>query len=418
MGYREFVALLAACMSLNALTIDVMLPALPHIAQAFTLSGSNLQQAVIVVYLIGMGSSQLIYGPLADRFGRKPILLIGLALYVAASAAATLAASFEALLAARLLQGLGAGAPRVIALAMARDCHVGAPMARLMSLVMMVFSLVPIAAPSLGQLLLLVAPWRGIFALLLAGGAATLLWAMLRLRETLHPDLRRNIAPLATAQDMLAVFRDPDAARYTLAFAIMSGAIIAFITSCQQVFTETYGLDGRFALIFGGMATCLAIASFANSRLVGRFGIRPVCYGMLATHVVTSSLFLALGLAGMLPLWGFVVLQTILMAMYGFVSANFNVLALERMGHLAGSASSMIGFVSTVAGGILGFAVGQAFDGTTMPLAVGNLLFGVSAAALVATTRRDVPAQPDTLHPILGKSVPVDCQPAGGRKEK
>ncbi len=388
MGHREFVALLAACMSLNALSIDVMIPALQHIAAEFTLPGPNLQQAVIVVYVLGMGVSQLLYGPLADRFGRKPVLVGGLALYVVASLAATTAGSFTTLLAARLLQGLGAGAPRVVALAMARDCHEGAQMARLMSLVMMVFMLVPIAAPSLGQLVLLAAPWRAIFALLVLGAAATLLWAQRRLKETLDPASRRSIAPRSILHGMSAVFRDRQAAAYACGFAIMTGALMAFITSCQQIFVDTYGMDGRFTLLFGGMAVFLAIASFSNSRLVGHYGMRRVSSAALAAHVGVSTLFVLLALAALVPLWAFVVLQTILLSMFGFVGANFNVLALERMGHLAGSASSMIGFVSTALGGVLGFLVGQAFDGSVLPLALGNLLFGSSAILIVRLAQR------------------------------
>lgn len=387
MSFREFVAFLAACMSLNALTIDVMIPALPRITAEFALSDPNLQQAVIAVYVIGMGASQLVYGPLADRYGRKAVLIGGLALYVLASIAATAADSFATLLAARVVQGLGAGSPRVIALSLARDCYAGTQMGRVMSLVMMVFMLVPIAAPSVGQLILLVAPWRAIFAVLVAGGTATLLWTVLRLPETLRPEHRRSIAPWVIAQGMAAVFHDRAAAGYTLAVAIMSGALLAFISSVQQIFVDVFGLDGRFTLIFAAMALVMAGASFANSKFVTTHGLRRVSHAALAAYVAVSALFVALAVAGRVDLLLFVVLQTISLSLFGFIGANCNVLALERMAHVAGTASSVVGFVSIVLGGALGYWVGQHFDGSVVPLAAGNLALGTCAALTVAVAQ-------------------------------
>lgn len=394
MSYREFVALLAACMSLNALSIDVMIPALPHIASEFALAGANLQQAVIAIYVAGMGVSQLVYGPLADRYGRRPVLLAGLAIYVLASAAAASASSFAALLLARTVQGIGAGAPRVISLALARDCYSGTQMGRLMSFVMTVFMLVPILAPALGQLILLAAPWRAIFAVLVAGGVLSLAWVALRLPETLHPSHRRSIAPGAIAHAMAEVFRDRQACGYSLALAIMTGSLLAFVTSVQQVFVDVYRLDGRFTLIFGGMATFLAAASFANARLVTAYGMRRVAHTALTAHFACSAAFVLAALAGSASLAVFVVAQTVLLALFGLMGANFNVLALERMAHVAGSASSMVGFVAVVLGAVLGFAVGQLFDGSVLPLAAGNLVLAAGAIAVLRRASRE-PRQPD-----------------------
>lgn len=380
MSFREFVAFLAACMALNALSIDVMIPALGEIAREFALADPNARQDVIILYVLGMSVSQLFYGPLADRYGRKPVLLGGLLLYVAAGLAATLANSFPTLLAARVLQGFAAGSPRVVALSLARDCYGGARMAQLMSLVMMVFMVVPVLAPSLGQLILTVAPWRAIFGVLVAGGALVIAWTVLRLPETLRPEYRRGIAAGDIARGMAAVFRHPASAGYTLAVSIMTGMLLAFIATAQQIFVDVYALDGRFTLLFGAMALCMSAAAYANSRLVLRFGLRRMSHGALALFAALSLVYTALAARGELGLPAFLILQTLSMCLFGFIGANFNVLALEPMAHVAGTASSTVGFVTTALGGVLGYAVAQRFDGSVLPLAAGNLALAIGAA--------------------------------------
>ena len=383
MSFREFVAFLAACMALNALSTDVMIPALAQISAEFALADANQRQAVIAIYVFTMGVSQLIYGPLADRFGRKPVLIGGLTLYVVASLAATAAGSFAGLLAARALQGLGAGSPRVIAMALARDCYGGVQMGRIMSLVMMVFMAVPILAPSIGQLVLLVAPWRAIFAVLVIGGALLCGWTWRRLPETLHPEYRRTISVPVIAHGMSEIFRNRSSLGYTVAMSIMTGVLMAFITSIQQVFVDVYALDGRFTLYFGLMAIFLAVAAFTNARLVTRFGMRRLSHGALLAFVLTSALFVALAAADRVSLALFMVLETSLLFLFGFIGANFNVLALQPMAHVAGTASSMLGFLSITVGAVLGYSVGQHFDGSVLPLAAGNLLLGASAGLAV-----------------------------------
>jgi len=388
LGFREFVALVAGLMALNALSVDVMLPGLPAIDAALGVSDDNDRQLVLSVYLVGFAAAQLVWGPLADRFGRKPTLLAGLGLYVAASVAAALAPSFAALLAARLAQGLAAASTRVIALALVRDCYSGRGMGRVMSLVMMVFMIVPILAPSIGQLILLVAPWRWMFGLLLAGGVAMLLWVTLRLPETLHHEHRRRLR----LTPLLAAYREIVANRvtcgYMLALGVIFGALFGFLTSAQQVMQEVFGLGLWFTVAFAAIAGLMSAASFTNARLVERLGMRKLGHAALLGFTALAVVQYVFAAAGVESFALFFVLQAAAFFLFGFIGANFNALAMEPMGHIAGTAASMVGFTQTFMGAILGSLVGQAYDGTAVPLTAGFALLGVGTLAIVAVTER------------------------------
>jgi DHA1 family bicyclomycin/chloramphenicol resistance-like MFS transporter len=388
LGFREFVGLVAGLMALNALSVDVMLPGLPAIDAALGVTDDNDRQLVLGVYLAGFGAAQLVWGPLADRFGRKPTLFAGLALYVAASVVAALAPTFATLLAARLAQGLAAASTRVIALAVVRDCYAGRAMGRVMSLVMMVFMVVPILAPSLGQLILLVAPWRWMFGFLLIGGGVMLVWVALRLPETL-PSPRRRRLRLAS---LLGAYREALTTRvtfgYMLALGVIFGALFAFLTSAQQVLQEVFDLGLWFTVAFAGIAGLMSAASFTNARLVERLGMRKLGHGALVGFTALALVQFALAAAGVEYFPLFFVLMAAAFCLFGFIGANFNALAMEPMGHIAGTAAALVGCTQMLLGAVLGSLVGQAYDGTAVPLTAGFAVLGATTLAIVAVTER------------------------------
>lgn len=388
MGFKQFVSLIAAVMAVNALAIDSMLPALPAIARTLGITAGNEQQWIITAYLLGFGAAQIIYGPLADRFGRKGVLLTGLAIYVASSIAAGLSGSLEALIVSRMIQGIGAAATRVLAISIVRDCYSGSQMARVMSLAFIVFLAVPIIAPSLGQIIMLIGPWRWIFAALAMFGLVVAIWVVLRLPETLNPEDRLPISP----QRVLRAFRITLTSRvgvgYMLAMTLMIGGLFGFLNSAQQVFVEVFEAPRLFTTIFALIAVFMAISAFVNSRIVGRFGTRRVSHTALIGYIACAGLHAAVALSGYETLWTFAVLQAGMMFGFGLVASNFGSLAMGPLGHVAGTASSVQGFVTTVGGALLGFFVGQHFNGTVVPLTLGFAGYGVATLLVVIYTEK------------------------------
>ncbi|WP_332888324.1 multidrug effflux MFS transporter [Caulobacter endophyticus] len=278
MSFAQFVALIAAMMATNALAIDSMLPALPQISASLGLTADNQRQWVITAYLLGFGAAQIAYGSLADRYGRKPVLLTGLVLYVLFSLACALTTSFEMLLAARALTGVGAAATRVLSVSIVRDCYSGRRMAQVMSLSFIVFLAVPIIAPSIGQAIVLVAPWRWIFGVMAVFGAAVIAWTALKLPETLHPEDRTPISPKAILGAFRTALTDRVAMGYTIAATLVLAGLFGFINSAQQVFVDALGAGEWFTLIFAGIAGGIALASLVNARIVERLGMRKVSH--------------------------------------------------------------------------------------------------------------------------------------------
>jgi DHA1 family bicyclomycin/chloramphenicol resistance-like MFS transporter len=388
MRFYEFVGFIAACMALNALSIDVMLPALPDVTAAFFLNDPNQSQAIIASYLIGMGVSQLFYGPLSDRFGRRPVLIGGLALFSVAGLLSALTPSFGLLLGARLVQGLGAGAPRVIAISLARDTYSGRQLGRVLSLAMMTFMAVPVLAPSVGQLILLVAPWRWAFGALVLAGAGMLTWTLLRLQESLPDHRRRSISPAAVLDGFRITLRTRIAMSYMVALGLVLGAQFGFIISAQRIFVDEFGARNSFTVLFAVVALAMSVAAFTNSRLVIRFGMRRLILVGLCAQVVLNSGHLALAWNEAESLLAFMFMQSGSMFIFGFLGANLNALAMEPLGHVAGTASSAIGFFTTVCGTLLGFLIGQLFDGSVVPLTLAYVVFGLCALGIVALTDR------------------------------
>lgn len=381
MGFVELVAFLAIIMALNALAIDVVLPGLPALGAELGVAGGNQRQLVIVVYLVGMGASQLVYGALADRIGRRPTLLIGLAIYGLAGLASAVAPSFGALLAARVAQGLGAGSPRVVAVSIARDRYRGSEMAQVMSLVTMVFMVVPVLAPSLGQAVLWVAGWRWIFGVLAVGGALVATWAGVRLAETLAPAHRRSLSPMAVARGLREVVTTRATAVPIVAMTLMQGVVMAFVTSAQQVYQDTYGVGAAFPLWFALIALTMSVAAFGNARLVRTLGPAALARRALHVMIVSAGAMAALAATDHLGLAAYEALACVVLMSFGFVGSNLNALAMEPMGHLAGTASSVLGAITTIGGGLVGGAVGHLYDGTPRPLALGVLGLALVARA-------------------------------------
>ena len=387
-GFPEFVALIAMMMALNALAIDAMLPALPAIGDALGVASENGRQWVITAYLLGFGVAQILYGPLADRFGRKPVLMIGLALYIVFSLLAAFSPTFELLIAARVGTGIGAAALRVLAVSIVRDRYSGRTMARVMSLSFLVFLGVPILAPALGQLILTVAPWRWVFGVLAVGGTAFAIWAAIRLPETLHPEDRMPIQAGRIASAFREALTNRRSIGYTLAITAISGALFGFINSSQQIFFDVFHAPGLFTVLFGAVAGGIAIASLLNARLVERLGSRLISHTALLGFILMSAIHAAVAVSGHETIWTFAVLQALTMFCFGFIAGNFGSMAMEPMGHIAGTASSAQGFISTTGGATLGFVIGQQFNGSTVPMTTGFVLLGLMALVSVLFAER------------------------------
>ncbi len=380
----ELVGLVASLSALNALGVDVMLPALPEIGRDFALAEDNSRQLVVVVYIIAFGIGQFFYGPLSDAIGRRGVLVGALGLYIGGSALCVAAPSFEWFLAARVLQGFGAAATRVVSFAVVRDLTSGRRMAQIVSAAMSVFMLVPILAPGIGQLILFVAPWRWLFGVLLIYALVVLAWAMLRLPETLPPEKRSPFRLRAIAASYAVVLRDRQCVGYTLAATLVTGGMFGYVASCEQIFVETYDLGAAFPLAFAAIAICMSASSYFNARWVMRYGMRRLSQaatiwlvGMASVHALWMA---TAGVA--LPL--FLVLLALTFAVFGMLTGNFNALSLERMGARAGTAQALFGAVTAFGGGVIGAAIARQYDGTALPFLIGLSLLG--AATLLVLT--------------------------------
>jgi DHA1 family bicyclomycin/chloramphenicol resistance-like MFS transporter len=388
LGFAAFVALVAALMALNAVATDIMLPALPQIGAALGVAEANDRQAIVTAYLIGFGLGQFAVGLLSDRFGRRPILIAGLAAYGVAGALCALAGDFPTLLAARAAQGVGAAAPRVIVTALVRDCYSGRKMAQVTSLAMMTFMAAPVLAPSLGQGILMSAGWRAIFGFLSVYAALVLAIAAWRLPETLPAAWRRPLSAAALGEGVRLIAGSRQTVGYALASGAFFGALFAFIASAQQILAELYGLGVWFPIVFGAIALTIALAAFLNAMLVGRFGMRALSHGAALAFTLVSLTLAGLAGLGQPPLWAFLGLIAGAMMLVGLVFSNFNALAMEPMAAAAGLASSFIGGATTIIGATLGFFIGRAYDGTVLPLALGYAACGAATLVILLVVER------------------------------
>jgi DHA1 family bicyclomycin/chloramphenicol resistance-like MFS transporter len=384
----ELVGMVAAFSALNALAIDIMLPALPMIGADFQIANANDRQLVVVAYVALFGVSQLIYGPLADAFGRRSVLIYALGIYVAGSILCVLAPNFELFLAARAMQGVGAAASRVIATAVVRDLTEGRRMAQVMSMAMTLFMIVPIIAPGIGQLILFIAPWRWIFGALLIYALVVLVWAFVRLPETLKPENRRQFNIPSIISGYAAAFSERQTVGYMIATTFVTGCLFGYITSSEQLFVDVYALGAAFPIAFGAIAVAISIGTFMNSRLVIRHGMRRLSHTMTIGFTLAALALAALAQLGLASFWVFTGMLAIAFAMFGLIASNFNALAMEPVGHIAGSASALYGAVTATGGAILGGLIGQSFDGSVVPFAIGLAASGAATLLAVYWTER------------------------------
>ena len=383
---REFVAFIAAVMAVNALGVDLMLPALADIGRDLMVNEANHRQWVVTVYMVGFGAGQLVYGPLADRLGRRPVLIATLLGFIAASVFAASSVTFAALLGARLLQGLMSASTRVLAVAIVRDGASGRQMARTMSIAQMIFFIVPILAPTLGQGLLAFGPWRFIFYALGGFAALVLAWSLVRLPETLPVARRLPLSLANLRQSYRLTLTNRYSIGYAIAAALTFGGIIAFVSSAQQIFVDEFGAGRRFTLLFAICAFSMGVASFANSRLVERLGTRLISQTAVLALIALSVVHLIVIQAGQETLTSYMILQALSMTCIGLCGSNFGAMAMEPVGHIAGTASSIQGFIGSVGAVIVGSLIGQSYNGTTTPLALGYLAIGVAVLGVVLWT--------------------------------
>ncbi|NWG53448.1 MAG: multidrug effflux MFS transporter [Hydrogenophilaceae bacterium] len=384
----ELVFMVAALSALNALAIDIMLPALPDISAEYALANANDRQLVVVIYVVFFGIAQLVYGPLADAYGRRSVLLGALTIFALSTMLCVVAPRFELLLAARALQGVGAAATRVIATAVVRDLCSGRRMAQIMSMAMTVFMIVPIAAPGVGQLVLFVAEWRWIFGALLIYTIAVLAWTMTRLPETLAWENRIAFGPRAIARAYAAVLRERTTFWYMIATTCLTACLFAYIAASEQIFVDTYGLGAAFPLAFASVAVAITAGAYLNSRLVMRLGMRRISHTMILWFTLISAAHALVLAAGVHSFWTFLLLLIAALIGFGLIAGNFNALAMEPVGRIAGSASALYGAFTASVGAAIGGVIGRFYDGTALPFIAGMAIMGaLSIAALLWVER-------------------------------
>ncbi len=404
-GFIEFVALIALMMGLTALSIDNLLPAFDPIRDEFALADPNTVQYLVYAYMIGFGVSQIAYGPIADVVGRRPALMTGIGIYAVGCIIAIFAQDFTTLIVARIIQGIGAASARVLSVAIVRDRYEGREMARVMSLTMMVFIIVPVLAPAVGSAVLQVGSWHLIFASMLLLGVLLGGWFYLRMPETLRPEYRHPFSLARIGRGMRMTITSRVAVGYGTAMGLMFGCLMAYVGSSQQIFeTEVYQLGPYFPVAFGGIAAGMSIAALLNARLVRRLGTRRLSHGGICGFAIASAAQVAVALIfdGRPPLLLFSGILACNLFLFSLTVPNFNAMSMEPLGAVAGTASSFIGFYTTLVGALLGLAVGQAFDGTVVPLGTGFLVLSLLGIGVVLWTehgRLFRPHHPDPVRP-------------------
>lgn len=384
----EFVALTAMLMALNALAVDIMLPALPQMGADFGVAQENDRQLIIIAYMLGFGVSQLFYGPLTDRFGRRSVLFISLFFYVVAAIMCVFAPTFDLLIWARVFMGASAGGSRVIAVSAARDLYVGRQMAKVMSLVMIVFMSAPIVAPFFGQLMLKVMTWHGIFWVLAALGVIMFVWVLVRMPETLPVERRVPLNLPTMFRNYWKVIRTREAFGYTIASGFLFGGLMSYISSSEQLYHEVYATGDWFALWFAGAAVAMSISNLINSRLVERLGMRVISHFALICFVIVSIVHALIALQGPVPFPLFYTLVLLAFFCIGFQGPNYNAIAMEPLGALAGSGAALIGFVSSFVSASIGGLIARQFDGTVTPIFIGHAVLGTLALIAIFITER------------------------------
>ncbi len=387
---NEFIALVAMLTALVAMSIDTMLPAVGLIASELHAAHPNDRQLVVLAFFGGMMIGTLIFGPVSDSVGRKPAIYAGLVFYIAGALVCMFSTSFPILIAGRLLQGFGAASPRIVSMAMVRDGAKGAEMARIMSFVMSIFMLVPILAPSVGQLVLYVASWRYIFTGFIVAAIIGCVWLATRQVETLDKDKRLPFSARILASSAADVVRNPVSFGYTMAVGFIFSAFVTYLGTCQQIFAEQYNQGDYFALWFGGLAIGIAISMILNGKYVVSVGMRKLSkwalWGFVIDWVVMLLLCLIFNGHPPLPVLGIILFVSFFTS--GMIFGNYNAMAMEPMGHIAGMAAAVSGAISSLISVVLGGLAGRYYDGTMFPLTIAFVLFGFGALACAEWAER------------------------------
>lgn len=375
-------------MSIVAISIDAMMPALGIIGQELNASFANQPQFIISSIFLGMMVGQLICGPLSDALGRKKVLYGGIVLYGLGSLICYFSQSMDMMLFGRVVQGLGVSAPYVTSVAVVRDKYAGRDMARIMSLVMMIFILVPAIAPSIGQGILFIASWRAIFFLYIAYALIIVTWVFFRLEETLKPEDKIRFSVKDIARGFGIVFKTRVTVCYMLAMGFMFGGLIGYLNSCQQIFQEMFAVGDKFALYFGGLALTIGVSSMLNSRIVQKYGMHRICIGAVSCLIAISAAFLAVNFLVDIELWMFVIFAGSIFFFFGLMFGNLNSIAMEPMGHIAGIASAVIGSTSSLISLTVGSTIGQMYNGTLLPMVTGLLVLNILTLGLMKLAGR------------------------------
>lgn len=381
---RELTGLLALAMSVTALGVDIVLPAFADVRSDFGLpSDSTAVAGLITTYLLGLAVTQIIYGLLADRFGRRPILYAGLAVYIVGAVASALAPSLGFLLVARFVWGAGAASPRILTLSILRDTYSGERMAKAMSFVMALFIMVPVVAPSLGAVLTDWISWRGAVAFTVLAALLVAFWA-LRLPETLKPENKLNLTVADVIRAGKLVLTNRATVGYMLAFTALFGGFASYLASSELIISDVFGLGDQFPIIFGALAVVMGIAVLINGNLVERIGLVRLLRLVMSGYVVAAGAIAVASFVsgGSPPFWLFAILLASVLAMHALLIPNMNTAAMIPMAAVAGTASAIIGTVATAGGALLGAVIDQAYDGSVMPLSASLLILGLVAFGL------------------------------------
>ena len=388
--FAEFVAIIAVLMALTALAVDIMLPALPMIADEFAIADANDRQLIVTAYMLGFAAGMPIYGPLSDRFGRKTMLMIGLGIFVVASFGTLVADSYSSILWLRALQGIGSASPRIVGIAVVRDKFEGRDMARVMSFVMMVFIILPMLAPAMGSGILYLGGWHLIFVALLLIGLAIAAWVLIRLPESRPPEKREPLSLRWLGHALYQTVTNRETLGYTIATAFIFGPLLGYINSAQQIFIEVFELGDLFPVFFALISTALAAAAFLNGRLVVRIGMRPLSHAALVGFVAIAIVHLAVVLMSDGPpsIWMFSAFLAANLFCFGMMMPNFNAMAMEPLGRIAGVAASFVGAITTAGAAVFGWYIGHLYDGTVTPLIAGYVVLGVLSLIVILITER------------------------------
>ena len=386
----EFVTLVAYVTALVAIATDIILPALADIGRSLNVANPNHTQLLISSFFLGLALGQFVAGPLADRFGRKPVIYAGYAVFMTGALASMITTNWEVMLASRVLQGLGASAPRIAIMALVRDLYEGRGMARILSIVSGIFIIVPVIAPSLGQVLLYVGGWRSMFLALSLIAFTSVAWLGLRQPETLPADQRRPISVATLWAGFKEIIRTPATLGYTICTGLVFGVFLGYLSSAHQVFQGTYGVGNLFGVYFAVAAISIGAASLLNARLVMEMGMRPLSRTALLGIAGLALVFLGpmAFWSGVPPIWLFMLWLLATFFCVGILFGNLNALAMEPMGHMAGLGAAFVGSLSTLMSLPIGLLVGQFYDGTVYALVVGFALCGVAALCVMWVTER------------------------------